>query len=253
MLEGRAMSLRLIIVVFALLVGLATSVRAVLAQTAGTGTLVGRVVLCKFLPRPVGMADRDAGLVGMTDRDAGPVGLADRNAGPVGLPDAGPEPVGVGDAAPGPVGLADGDPGPLADVTPGGNRRVSPLIKLPVANAAVSIQGTGLTARTDAAGAFTLAGVPASQPLTVLAQFASGPPLVLAMPNLTVGPGQTLDLGALSPAACGDATSVLVQPAPADVSVPPAANATLGAPEVTQPLQAEETTDDAGPVSDGSE
>lgn len=44
----------------------------------------------------------------------------------------------------------------------------------------------------------------------MLAQLASGPPLVLNVPNLTVGPGQTLDLGAFGPAACTDGTTVLL-------------------------------------------
>ena len=70
------------------------------AQPAGTGTLVGRVVLCGFLPRALGIADRN--------------------------------------------------PGPVFEAPPGGDDGLSPPVRRPAANVRVSIQGTGLTAVTDA-------------------------------------------------------------------------------------------------------
>jgi hypothetical protein len=197
------MAVRFAIVGLAVFLSLAGSLVAS-AQTGGTGTLVGRVVLCRFLPRALGIADRN--------------------------------------------------PGPAFEAPPGGEDGRPPPIRRPAANVQVSIQGTGLTAVTDASGAFTLAGVPASQPLTVLAQLASGPPLVLNAPDLTVGPGQTLDLGAFGPAACNDGPAVLLPQAPVVITTPRAADIDVTAPpDAAQAIQPDETVEDPAPAADASD
>jgi hypothetical protein len=174
------------------------------AQSASTGTLVGRVMLCRLLPRALGIADRN--------------------------------------------------PGPVIEAPPGGDDGLPPPIRRPGANVQVSIQGTGLSAVTDAGGAFTLAGVPASQPLTVLAQLASGPPLVLDMPNLTVNPGQTLDLGMFGPAACNDGTAVLLPQAPVVITTPRAAEVDIAPqPDAPQPAPPDVPVEDPAPPADASE
>jgi hypothetical protein len=138
-------------------------VSAAAAQADPTGTLVGRVVVCKSLPRPV---------------------------------------------AP----LAQ-----LADLTPGGDRRLPPPLQVPAGSLPVNVEGTSVSVLTDAAGRFTLAGVPAAQQLTLLAQQQDGPLLVLNAPNLTVTAGQTLDLGTVALGACGDGGMVFVpRPMPED-------------------------------------
>ena len=152
------------------------------------------------------------------------------------------------------LGIADRNPGPVIEAPPGGDDRLSPPIRRPGANVQVSIQGTGLSAITDAGGAFTLAGVPASQPLTVLAQLASGPPLVLDMPNLTVNPGQTLDLGMFGPAACNDGTAVLLPQAPVVITTPRAAEVDIAPqPDAPQPAPPDVTVEDPAPPADASE
>lgn len=151
------------------------------AQTSGTGTLVGRVMFCKVLPRPV--------------------------------------------EAP------DGELPPVADVTPGGNRRSPPPVPLPAQNVQLTIQGTSSRAVTDANGAFTLSGVPASQPLVLVAKLSPGPIMVLSTSNLSVGPGQTVDVGTIGLGGCADGGSVLVPQPPAAAADAPDAdvNATLPA------------------------
>jgi hypothetical protein len=192
------MAFRLTVAALTLALGLVPSVAS--AQTAATGTLVGRVVRCGFLPRALGIADRN--------------------------------------------------PGPIIEAPPGPDDRLPPPVRRPAADVEVSLASTGLATRTDASGAFTLAGVPAAQPLTLLVQFAaSAPPLVLDMPNLSVGAGQTLDLGAFGPAACspGDAAlvpqvPVIIPMPPAEVSVPPA--------EAPQAAPSDEAPDEPDPATD---
>src|SRR5262245_49473622 len=79
-------------------------------------------------------------------------------------------------------GTTQSVPGPdLADVSPGNilRRQVGqmPQITEPLVNIEVKVVGTPLTATTDSTGHFVLSGVPASQPLTVEAQFNPGPTL----------------------------------------------------------------------------
>jgi hypothetical protein len=197
------MAVRFGIVGLAVFLGLAGSVVAS-AQTAGTGTLVGRVMLCKLLPRALGIADRN--------------------------------------------------PGPVIEAPPGGDERLPQSIRRAAVNVQVSIQGTALTAVTDAGGAFTLVGVPASQPLTVLAQLASGPPLVLDMPNLTVSPGQTLDLGMFGPAACNDGTAVLLPQGPVVITTPRATEVDVAPqPDGPEPTPPDATVEDPVPPADASD
>ena len=197
------MAMRFGIVGLTVFLSLAGAV-VVSAQSAGTGTLVGRVMLCRLLPRALGIADRN--------------------------------------------------PGPVIEAPPGGDERLPPPIRRPGANVQVSIQGTGLSAITDAGGAFTLVGVPASQPLTVLAQLASGPPLVLDMPNLTVNPGQTLDLGMFGPPACNDGTAVLLPQAPVVITTPRAAEGDVAPqPDAPQSAPPDVTVEDPVPPADASE
>jgi hypothetical protein len=140
--------------------------------------------------------------------------------------------------APRPAGQTDADPSLLADVTPGLAHAVAGPIKIPAVAVQVGILGTGPSTTTDASGGFTLSGVPAAQPLTLVVTASAGPPLMLAAPSLQVSAGQTRDLGSVGLAGCGDASAVLVeapaapavdgpgqpgeQPEPGDLAAPPA-------------------------------
>jgi hypothetical protein len=179
------MVFRFSILALAAIIGAAAWSSGAAADAPGTGTVTGRVMFCKLLPRPVE------------------------------APDAGDVP-------------------PLADVTPGMNRRIPPPIKMPVQNVRLSIQGTNVQAMTDDTGAFTLSGVPASQPLVLVAQLPPGPIMMLSQPSVMVSPGQTLDLGTLGLGGCADGGTVLVPqpPAPTAVSPEPETDAALPAPAV---------------------
>ena len=168
------------------------------AQSSGTGTLVGRVLFCRMLPRPV--------------------------------------------EAP------DGDLPPLADVTPGGNRRFPPPVPQPVPNLQLMVQGTNARAVTGADGGFTLSGVPASQPLVLVAQPSPGPVLVLNAPSLSVAPGQVLDLGTIGMGACADGGSLLVPQPPAATAETPDADVNAAPP----PADADNAAapDDTAPTDD---
>jgi hypothetical protein len=142
----------------------------------------------------------------------------------------------------------------LADVTPGLNRRVSTRpVRLPASGLQLSVQGTGVTAQTDANGAFMLTGVPAAQPLTVVAQVQTGPALVVSGPGLSLNPGQTMDLGMLSTAGCADpAAPFTLQPQPIS---PPAAtdDATTQAPDASTVAADSATPDTTGADAGSSE
>jgi hypothetical protein len=128
------------------------------------------------------------------------------------------------------VSAGDGDDSPdLADVTPGLRKGITPPppIRVAAQDIVLTVQGTPISARTDAAGSFTLTGVPAAQPLTLVAQVASGPSLVVSGPDVTLNAGQTLDLGTIGVPDCtGNSDAFTLQPAtdpsaqPADPTAP---------------------------------
>jgi hypothetical protein len=112
----------------------------------------------------------------------------------------------------------------LADVTPGFRRGLTPRIPVPVANLQLSVSGTSVTAQTDGAGSFTLTGVPAGQALTIVAQTAEGPELVVNGPPVSVDAGQTIDIGTLGLPGCAQGQFVLTpeaQRSEPDTTAPP--------------------------------
>jgi hypothetical protein len=144
--------------------GFSSMATASSAQVAGTGSVAGRVVVCKELQRPVGETGADL--------------AADTQA--MDKPD-----------------LSDVTPGGAF------RNRVAPPITLPASNIQVTIAGTSITARTDADGRFVLGGVPAGAPVVVQADFSVVRPLAVQMSNVVVNAGQTLDLGTLALTGCG--------------------------------------------------
>jgi hypothetical protein len=63
----------------------------------------------------------------------------------------------------------------------------------------VAVQSTGVSARTDETGRFSLSGVPAGQYLTVAAgPVANAPNAIAERPNVFVNGGQSVDIGNLS-------------------------------------------------------
>ena len=120
-------------------------------------------------------------------------------------------------AVAGPAASADPASAPdLADVTPGFGKGIAPPLRVAAQDVQLMVQGTPISTRTDATGSFTLTGVPAAQPLTLVAQPAAGPSLVLSGPSLTLNPGQTLDVGNLGlPDCTGNGSQAFtLQPAP---------------------------------------
>jgi hypothetical protein len=131
-------------------------------------------------------------------------------------------------------GVSGGSPPSDADVTPGFNRPSAGPVRVAAVNVLVSIAGTDLSVRSDTSGSFNLAGVPALTPLTLLVQFDGGPAFQLDSTQVSVSPGQTLDLGKLTIGPCGDPSatqlslvSLDAQPATTDDSASPAAPDTL--------------------------
>jgi hypothetical protein len=75
----------------------------------------------------------------------------------------------------------------------------APINGLPAGAVLVAVQNTSISARTDEAGRFSLAGVPAGQYLTVAAgPVANAVAATASRPNVFVNGGQTLSLGTLS-------------------------------------------------------
>jgi hypothetical protein len=151
---------------------------------------------------------------------------------------------------PRPAGQADPDPSLLADVTPGMAHAVAAPIRIPAAAVQVSILGSGPTTTTDANGGFTLSGVPAALPLTLMVSLPSGPALVLNAPGLVVGAGQTRDLGSVGLAGCGDPGAVLTEAPPV-----PTVDGTTSPGQPGEPPEAADTTAqpaDPGLMTDGS-
>jgi len=89
---------------------------------------------------------------------------------------------------------------PDAQAVPGGQFPVpAPVNGLPAGAVLVAVQNTGVSARTDEAGRFTLSGVPAGQYMTVAAgPVADSVSATAARPNVFVNGGQTVDIGTLS-------------------------------------------------------
>jgi hypothetical protein len=74
-----------------------------------------------------------------------------------------------------------------------------PTTGLPAGAVLVAVQSTGISARTDEAGRFTLSGVPAGQYLTVAAgPVANATNAIAERPNVFVSGGQSTDIGTLS-------------------------------------------------------
>jgi len=70
---------------------------------------------------------------------------------------------------------------------------------LPAGAVLVAVQSTGISARTDETGKFTLSGVPAGQYLTVAAgPVANAASATAERPNVFVDGGQSTDIGTLS-------------------------------------------------------
>lgn len=105
---------------------------------------------------------------------------------------------------------------------------------LPAGAVLVAVQSTGVSARTDEAGNFSLSGVPAGQYLTIAAgPVANAASAIAERPNVFVTGGQTMDIGTLS---LGGSPSALGFPCRV---VPPA----VGAPDTGQAVPAPEPTD----------
>jgi hypothetical protein len=70
---------------------------------------------------------------------------------------------------------------------------------LPAGAVLVAVQSTGISARTDESGKFSLSGVPAGQYLTVAAgPVANAVNAIAERPNVFVNGGQSMDIGTLS-------------------------------------------------------
>jgi hypothetical protein len=89
---------------------------------------------------------------------------------------------------------------PDAQGIPGGQRPIpAPINGLPAGAVLVAVQNTGVSARTDEAGRFTLSGVPAGQYMTVAAgPVADSVSATAERPNVFVSGGQSVDIGTLS-------------------------------------------------------
>jgi hypothetical protein len=170
------------------------------AAQAGSGSVTGRVVVCRFVFRPLDTLRPTA-----VNGDGGEV-LASR------FMDLDPSQQAGADQA----GAVGGRPNlrrlpPMAEVgepvSSTGRSRTLPTVALGVPNVEVRLDGTAQTVRTDAAVNFELSGVPAGQPVTVAAHVSSQPNITLKVVDLVLSPGQTLDVGALSLSGCASAAA----------------------------------------------
>jgi hypothetical protein len=94
-----------------------------------------------------------------------------------------------------PEAIPDFQPGPGVRPFP----VPGPINGLPAGAVLVAVQNTGVSARTDEAGRFTLSGVPASQYMTVAAgPVANSLSATASRPNVFVTGGQNIDFGTLS-------------------------------------------------------
>src|SRR5579859_7120698 len=86
-----------------------------------------------------------------------------------------------------------------AQAVPGLRPIPAPTSGLPAGAVLVAVQNTGVSARTDEAGRFTLSGVPAGQYMTVAAgPVADSLAATDQRPNVFVNAGQSVDIGTLS-------------------------------------------------------
>jgi hypothetical protein len=101
-------------------------------------------------------------------------------------------PEGQGQTQPAAPNSSDAQPVPVRPVP-------VPATGLPAGAVLVAVQGTSISTRTDETGRFTLSGAPAGQFLMVAAgPVADSNVAIAARPNVTVGGGQTTDLGTLA-------------------------------------------------------
>ena len=97
------------------------------------------------------------------------------------------------------VGAAGAQPDAQAQPQPQPAQPGMPTSGLPAGAVLVAVQSTGISARTDEAGRFTLSGVPAGQYLTVAAgPVANATNAIAERPNVFVNGGQSTDIGTLS-------------------------------------------------------
>src|SRR5215470_4252187 len=144
--------------------GLALLVSTAAAQEAGdTGTVAGRVVVCRSALRPTAVETSAAGneslrLVRTDDGASADASVSDKLT-PVDaeVPDGQAEPAADNAAPHRPVDLTT----PLQPRS----RVVPRLLAVPVANALITVPGTDLSATTDATGRFEIGGVPAATPV----------------------------------------------------------------------------------------
>jgi hypothetical protein len=168
--------------------GLAISMTAGAAAAqpqGGTGTVTGRLMLCKMLPRPMGGGfefEPPIGLsvdIGVAGMELGPGVSFEEKLVPVA-----PEEI---------VALNVGP------------RRIRAFATYPAVDVEVTVEGLSLNARTDAEGTFMLQGVPAGQAMTVGARLSPDADFVLPLQEVVLSSGQALDLGVLGLSGCAAA------------------------------------------------
>jgi hypothetical protein len=94
------------------------------------------------------------------------------------------------------------------------------------------VQSTAISARTDEAGKFTLAGVPAGQYMTVAAgPVADSVSAIAERPNVFLSGGQSVDVGTLSLGGSGGQPFAVACRFPSGIDVPMPG----GAPTTTSP------------------
>jgi hypothetical protein len=97
-------------------------------------------------------------------------------------------------------GVASATPATTGTIT--GTVTCGPSEETPAAHVLVDVAGTGLSARTDGGGRFTLGAVPAAQLLTVDASVDPQASSVSSRYNVLVQAGEMLDIGNLDLPAC---------------------------------------------------
>ncbi len=225
-----------ILILGGLVMAMTASSAGAQSTSAATGSIAGRLVLCRQLQRPMGAPDEavdpslngsldsaiDGALSSGLDANVGVDASTTVDASTSADASAALDPSAAEDAS---VTIVDANadaalqdtsgvrrlqrvPPDLSDVTPGLRRFRAPgFAMLPVPNVEVKVLGAPVSAKTDANGQFVLQGVPAAQPMTVAAELsatsASTSALTLQMQNVVVNPGQTLNIGTLGLSGCG--------------------------------------------------